>query len=307
MIHETLAATNAVVTLDVALPDVFWGWYVTMNMWAKSIGTGLVFMLFLLLRKNSSEMSGLRTPAIIVSFIMMNVFLLFTLADLHQPFRMWHIFFYPHWTSAITVGAWMATIFVGLEFVMAAMMIRKDKCLLTKNATESFDKLLFWVTLLAIPVTLYTAGIMAEATARELWQMPTESVQMILAATLSGSAAIILLGGSKLSDETKNFFASILGLSALLAFIIYMSEYVFGSMKAEEVTAILAYVKGDGEYATMFWIGQWVAYILPMALVGLYRVSKSNSILTLAAILAIAGLWVVKHVWLVIPQLLPLS
>ncbi len=307
MIHETLAATNAVVTLDVPLPDVFWGWFVTMNMWAKSIGTGLVFMLFLLLRKNASEMSGVRTSAIIVSFVMMNVFLLFTLADLHQPFRMWHIFFYPHWTSAITVGAWMATVFVGLEFLMAAMMIRKDKCLLTSDANATFDKLLFWVTLLAIPVTLYTAGIMAEATARELWQMPTESVQMILAATLSGSAAIILLGGSKLSDETKNFFASILGLSALLAFIIYMSEYIFGSMKAEEVTAILAYVKGDGEYATMFWIGQWVAYILPMILVALYRVSKSNSILTLAAILAIAGLWVVKHVWLVIPQLLPLS
>ena len=307
MIHETLAATNAVVTLDVPLPDIFWGWFVTMNMWAKSIGTGLIFMLFLLLRKNSSEMSGVRTSAIIVSFVMMNVFLLFTLADLHQPFRMWHIFFYPHWTSAITVGAWMATVFVGLEFLMAAMMIRKDKCLLTSDANATFDKLLFWVTLLAIPVTLYTAGIMAEATARELWQMPTESVQMILAATLSGSAAIILLGGSKLSDETKNFFASILGLSALLAFIIYMSEYIFGSMKAEEVTAILAYVKGDGEYATMFWIGQWVAYILPMILVALYRVSKSNSILTLAAILAIAGLWVVKHVWLVIPQLLPLS
>ena len=307
MVHETLAATQAVVTLDVALPDIFWGWFVTMNMWAKSVGTGLVFMLFLLLRKNSSEMSGLRTPAIIVSFVMMNVFLLFTLADLHQPFRMWHIFFYPHWTSAITVGAWMATVFVGLEFVMMAMMIRKDKCLLTSNATATFDKLLFWVTLLAIPVTLYTAGIMAEATARELWQMPTESVQMILAATLSGSAAIILLGGSKLSDETKNFFASILGLSALLAFIIYMSEYVFGSMKAEEVAAVLEYIKGDGQYATMFWIGQWVAYILPMILVALYRVSRSSSILSLAAILAIAGLWVVKHVWLVIPQLLSLS
>ena len=307
MIHESLAATHAVVTLDVPLPDVFWGWYVTMNMWAKSIGTGLIFMLFLLLRKNASEMKGLRTPAIIVSFVMMNVFLLFTLADLHQPFRMWHIFFYPHWTSAITVGAWMATIFVGLEFVMMAAMIRKDKCLLTKDATGFFDKLLFWVTLLAIPVTLYTAGIMAEATARELWQMPTESVQMILAATLTGSATIILLGGSALSDESKKFFGTILGLSALLAFIIYMSEYIFGAMKAEEVAAVLAYVKGDGEYATMFWVGQWVAYILPMILVALHRVSNSSSILSLAAILAIAGLWVVKHVWLVIPQLLPLS
>ena len=157
MVHESLAATHAVVTLDIPLPDIFWGWYVTMNMWAKSIGTGLIFMLFLLLRKNPNEMRGLRTPAIIVSFVMMNIFLLFTLADLHQPFRMWHIFFYPHWTSAITVGAWMATIFVGLEFVMMAVMIRKDKCLLTQDATGFFDKLLFWVTLLAIPVTLYTA------------------------------------------------------------------------------------------------------------------------------------------------------
>jgi len=300
MVEHTLAATNAVVTLDVPLPDIFWGWYVTMNMWAKSIGTGLVFMLFLLLRRNAEEMKGLRTSAMIVSFIMMNVFLLFTLADLHQPFRMWHIFFYPHLTSAITIGAWMATIFVGLESLMIVTMI-------LKKDTVAYDKLLFWTTLLAIPVTLYTAGIMAEATARELWQMPTEAVQMILAATLSGSAAIILLGGNKLSDETKGFFASILGLSALMAFIIYMSEYIFGAMKAEEVAAILHYVKGDGEYATMFWIGQWVAYILPMLLVALYRVSRSSSMLNLAAILAIVGLWVVKHVWLVIPQLLPLS
>ncbi|MEN4052891.1 MULTISPECIES: NrfD/PsrC family molybdoenzyme membrane anchor subunit [Sulfurimonas] len=300
MVHETLAATNAVVTLDVAIPDVFWGWYVTMNMWAKSIGTGLVFMLFLLLRRNPEEMKGLRLSAMIVSFIMMNIFLLFTLADLHQPFRMWHIFFYPHWTSAITVGAWMASIFVALESLMIVVM-------LFKKDTVTYDKLLFWTTILAIPVTLYTAGIMAEATARELWQMPTEAAQMILAATLSGSAAIILLGGSKLSDDTKDFFGTILGLSALMAFIIYMSEYIFGAMKAEEVAAILHYVKGDGEYATMFWIGQWVAYILPMLLVALARVSKSSAILNLAAILAIVGLWVVKHVWLIIPQLLPLS
>ncbi len=300
MVHETLAATNAVVTLDVAIPDIFWGWYVTMNMWAKSIGTGLVFMLFLLLRHNSEEMKGLRLSAMITSFIMMNIFLLFTLADLHQPFRMWHIFFYPHWTSAITVGAWMASIFVALESLMIVVMF-------FKKDTVTYDKLLFWITLLAIPVTLYTAGIMAEATARELWQMPTEAVQMILAATLSGSAAIILLGGSKLSDTTKDLFGAILGLSALMAFIIYMSEYIFGAMKSEEVAAILHYVKGDGEYATMFWVGQWVAYILPMLLVALARVSKSSAILNLAAILAIAGLWIVKHVWLVIPQLLPLS
>ena len=42
--HEILAATQAVVTLDVALPGTVWPWLVTVNMWAKSIDTGFVFL-----------------------------------------------------------------------------------------------------------------------------------------------------------------------------------------------------------------------------------------------------------------------
>ena len=71
--------------------------------------------------------------------------------------------------------------------------------------------------------------------------------------------------------------------------------------------ATLHAVKGAGEYTTMFWIGQATAYILPMVLVLLSISSRSESLLKLAAILAIVGLWIVKHVWLVIPQLLNLS
>ncbi|MCX6076629.1 MAG: polysulfide reductase NrfD [Campylobacterales bacterium] len=300
MVHETIAATNAVVTLDVALPGIVWPWLVTVNMWAKSIGTGVIFMLFLLLKKYPEQAGKLRFQTTVVSIIFIHLFLLFTLADLHQPFRMWHIFFFPHVTSAITVGAWMATAFVGLLFLLAFFsFFKKD------NA--AFDKTLTWVVLLAIPVTLYTAGLMSQCTARELWQMPTESAQMIFAALLSGSAFMILLAGNKLNYEAKKTLGVVLGLSALMSFILYMSEYVFGPMKAEEVAAVLEYIKGDGPYTVMFWLGQWMAYLLPMLLIVLSRASKSENILKLAAILALAGLWLVKHVWLIIPQLLPMS
>jgi formate-dependent nitrite reductase membrane component NrfD len=300
MVHETIAATNAVVTLDVALPGIVWPWLVTVNMWAKSIGTGVIFMLFLLLKKYPEQAGKLRFQTTLVSIIFIHIFLLFTLADLHQPFRMWHIFFFPHVTSAITVGAWMATAFVGLLFLLAFLsFIKKDDA--------AFDKTLTWVVILAIPVTLYTAGLMSQCTARELWQMPTESAQMIFAALLSGSAFMILLSGNKLNYEAKKTLGVVLGLSALMSFILYMSEYVFGPMKAEEVAAVLEYIKGDGPYTVMFWLGQWMAYLLPMLLIVLSRASKSENILKLAAILALAGLWLVKHVWLMIPQLLPMS
>ncbi len=299
MVHETLAATNAVVTLDVGLPGIVWPWLVTINMWAKSIGTGVIFMLFFLLRKYPEAAGNLRFPTTVVSIVFIHIFLLFTLADLHQPFRMWHIFFYPHLTSAITIGAWMATGFVGLLFLLAfASFVKKDNAL--------FDKVLLWVTILAVPVTLYTAALMSQCTARELWQMPTESAQMILAALLAGSATMLLMG-TKLPEEAKRDLGTILGLSALAAFILYMAELVFGPMKAEEVGAVLEFIKGHGEYATMFWIGQIVAYIIPMVLVLLSVINRSTNLLNVAALSALVGLWVAKHVWLTIPQLLPMS
>ncbi|MCK4874420.1 MAG: polysulfide reductase, partial [Sulfurimonas sp.] len=105
----------------------------------------------------------------------------------------------------------------------------------------------------------------------------------------------------------KKQLGMVLGLSALMAFIIYMSEYVFGPMKAEEVAAVMEYIKGDGPYTVMFWLGQGIAYLLPMVFILLSRSSKSESILKLAAIFALVGLAIVKHVWLIIPQLLPMS
>jgi len=297
--HEILAATNAVVTLDVALPGIVWPWLVTVNMWAKSIGTGVIFMLFLLLRMHPESAKNLRLTTAIMAFMFINIFLLFTLADLHQPFRMWHIFVYPNPTSAIAIGSFMASAFLGLLSLLVLLAWKKND--------EAYDKVFLWTTILAIPVTLYTAALMAQCTAREMWQMPTEAVQMILAALLSGSAAMILVGGNKLTYEAKKTLGVVLGLSAFMAFTVYMSEYIFGPMKAEEVAAVMEYIKGDGEWTVAFWLGQWIAYILPMILILLSRSSKSESVLKLAAILAIVGLAIVKHVWLIIPQLLPMS
>ena len=307
MVEHTVAATNAIVTLDVAIPQVIWGWMITLNMWAKSIGTGVIFVgAYLLARYSDKVGDKVKLWMPIVSFIFLNIFLLFTLLDLHQPFRMWHIFFYPHFTSAITVGAWMATVFTGIIFILAVIAVKKYLLKKECKLEGLYNPLLKAAVVLAVPVTMYTAVIMGEATARELWQTPAELVQMLLAALLTGSAVFLLIGGNW-SYEIKRDLAIILGVSAFISFTIYMGEYYFGHMKAEEVAAIIAYVKEHGPYHAMFWAGQWIAFIVPMILVYFSLKSKSSSLLYLAGILAIVGLYITKHVWLIIPQLLPLS
>ena len=292
---------HAIVTLDVALPGIVWGWMITLNLWAKSIATGTVLVgAFLLARhKDEGGVNGIRMLIPIIAFVFLNIFLLFTLLDLHQPFRMINIFLHPHWTSAITVGAWMATALTGvIAFMTFLSLIKKE----TKGL---YDTLLKAAVVLAIPVTLYTAVIMGETSARELWSTPSELMQMAFAAFLAGAAILSFFSG-RWTKEARKDLAIILAISASLALTMYMGEYFF-SWKAAEVEATMAAVHSGGEWNTMFWMGQIIGYMIPIVLSVMAIRDGNGGLLKIAAVCALIGLFIAKHVWLIIPQLLSLS
>ncbi|AKF25435.1 polysulfide reductase [Sulfurovum lithotrophicum] len=315
MVEHGIHATQAVVTLDVALPGIIWGWMITLNMWAKSVGTGVILVgAFLLYRHKKEEMPNIRWMMPLISFIFLNIFLLFTLTDLHQPYRMINIFLHPHWTSAITVGAWMASLFTGLITILMVIgyfdahpNVRKHGAC-AKAAREHsalYEKLFPFVVFLAVPVTLYTAIIMAEASARELWQAPAEVMQMMWAALLAGSAGLIFISGSW-SKESRRDLALVLAIATFFSFLMYMGEYFF-SFKSAEAEATLAYVHSGGEYNAEFWFAMVLGFIIPFFLAVKNMKEDNKTMLRFAAILALIGLYMAKDVWLKIPQLLNLS
>ena len=316
MVESTIHATQAVVTLDVPIQGIVWGSIITVNMWAKSIGTGVVFLAaFLWFRHNKEDMPNLRWAMPIIAFLALNVFLFFTLIDLHQPYRMIHIFTHPHWTSSITVGAWLASIFLGLISILMVIGVA-DKfpgvpfkgCKITqmgRNNSTLYEKIMPFLIFLAIPVTTYTAIIMAQSSARELWQAPTEVMQMMWAALMAGSAALIFISG-EWSKEARKDLALILALSTFFSFGMYMSEYFF-SFKSSEAEAILAFVHSGGSYNIEFWLGMTLGFIIPFFIAVGNMKSDNKTLLKFAAILALVGLFLVKDVWLKIPQMLPLS
>jgi Ni/Fe-hydrogenase subunit HybB-like protein len=315
MVEHGIAATKAVVTMDAAIPGIIWGWMITLNMWAKSIGTGVVLVgAFLLYRHGKESMPNLRWTMPVISFIALNVFLFFTLIDLHQPLRMINIFLHPHWTSAITVGAWMASLFTLLITIMAATGVLsafpdfRRNCALAKTVRAKdgvYEKILPFTVFLAFPVTMYTAIIMAESSARELWVAPAEVVQMLMAAFMVGSASLILVG-EKYSEGAKRDLALVLAISVAVSFMMYMSEYFF-SFKAAEVEATMAFVHAGGEYSAQFWAAMFLGYIIPF-FIAIGSLKKENrTLMKFAALTTMIGLYLAKDVWLKIPQMIPLS
>ena len=311
----TIEATKAVVTLDVPLPGIIWGWMITLNMWAKSIGTGVILVgAFLLYRHKKEELEGIRWKMPLISFIFLNIFLLFTLVDLHQPLRMVNIFLHPHWTSAITVGAWMASLFTALITVMVVIGLLdafpdcRRQCGFAKAVRAKsglYEKIFPFVVFLAIPVTLYTAIIMAESSARELWAAPAELIQMLLAAFMVGSASLILIA-DKWSAAAKKDLALVLALSVFFSFLMYMGEYFF-SFKASEVEATIAYIHSGGSYNVQFWAAMVLGYIIPFFIaMGSLR-EENRTMMKFAAVTTMIGLYLAKSTWLEIPQMIPLS
>ena len=312
---STIEATKAVVTLDVALPGIIWGWMITLNMWAKSIGTGVILVgAYLLMKYKHEDMPNLRWMMPLISFIALNVFLLFTLVDLHQPLRMVNIFIHPHWTSAITVGAWMASLFTGLITLMLAIATANHfsdfqrhngilKALRGKN--DLYEKVFPFVVFLAFPVTMYTAIIMAQSSARELWAAPAEVIQMLLAAFMVGSASLILIA-EKWSKEARRDLALVLMLSVLFSFLMYMGEYFF-SYKAAEVEATLAYIHSGGSYNVQFWTAMILGYIIPFFIAMGSIKEENRTMMKFAAVTTLIGLYLAKSTWLEIPQMIPLS
>jgi len=315
MVENTVQATQAIVTLDVALPGIIWGWMITLNMWAKSIGTGVIFVgAFLLYRHKKEDMPNLRWIMPLISFVALNVFLLFTLVDLHQPYRMINIFLHPHWTSAITVGAWMASLFTGLITIIMligsfdAFPEFRRHCGIAKRVrgiSSFYEKIFPLVVVLAIPVTMYTAIIMAESSARELWQAPTEVMQMMWAAFMAGSSVLIFASSSWTRDTRKDL-ALILAMATFFSFAMYMGEYFF-SFKSAEAEATLAFVHVGGSYNSEFWFGMILGFVIPFFLAVSNMKTDNQILFRFAAILALVGLYLAKDVWLKIPQMLPLS
>ena len=290
-------AGEPTVTLDVLHTGITWGWYVTMNMWAKSVGTGVLLVGAYMMRRHAGSQDFYRKWMPILGFLFVQLTLLFTVLDLHQMFRFWHLFVWPHWTSAIPIGAWLLSIYTGLLVLMAFAAWKKRE--------ELFEKLLTPTVVIAFFTTIYTAALMGQANAREIWQTPTEIAQTLLAATLAGSAAF-LLAGEKGHNERLSL-AWVLGLSAAVALTIFVGELIFAPQKSEDAHYVIHEILLRGSLGTLFTVGLSLAFGVPLVFAVLSVRRHEPVGLKLAAVCGLCGLWMVKHAWLVAPQLLPLS
>lgn len=277
-----------------------WGIHLVMYLLTKGISTGAMFLsaLFWLLG-DSSTLVTLGGPILAVVFAMLTAAVL--VADLERPERFLYILLRPNWSSWMARGAFLLTAHGGIAtlWVLAALL--------------GWHGVLTWLALpailVAIGATAYTGFLFAQGLARDLWQGPHATIDLMVQAAAEGSAAMLVAalvtGGEPATLRTLGL---VLAFSSLAHLVLLVLEHLLApSPTVHHDLAVHAIVRGP--YRRLFWIGALGLGGLAPVLVVAWAATLGYSIALLvpAAVAALAGSLAWEYIWIEAGQAVPNS
>jgi Fe-S-cluster-containing dehydrogenase component/formate-dependent nitrite reductase membrane component NrfD len=279
------------VSYDIPKPKP-WGWKVSLYIWTKSVaaGSGLLAAAAHLSGATGGPLLRWYTPLLALIFLGLTGALL--VADLKRPERFWTVLTRPQWRSWLARGAFIITGYgLALALWVAAAWL---------GAEPALDLLAWPLALLAVATAIYTASLLGQCEARDLWQSPLTLPQLALHALVAGLAALFLAApfyGLRPQAWLAQSFAVLMTLTAALAAADAWAPH------STTNAAAAARSLTRGRHARPFWVAVLGCLLLPAALV----LSGGGSAVFPAAALALAGLLLHSHALVLAGQEPPIS
>jgi Fe-S-cluster-containing dehydrogenase component len=278
-----------------------WGSRVAAYLWTKSVAAGALLLPAAgLLLGNSGEglLGRVVAPLVTLVFLALTAGLL--VVDLKRAERFHYILLRPNWRSWLVWGAWILLAYG----VVAALW------LLAGLAHQAgFLRLLSLPAgVLAVGAAGYSAFLFGQAEGRDFWQSPLLLPHLLVAAVVAGAAVLIPLGlaigtgGSGAESSGLDRLRLALG-AGLVAHAALLGAELFSTHASVDSAQAARLITRGGSWRGRFWGAAVVAGILlPLVLV-LTGAAGAG----IAAILALAGLWVYEDLWVRAGQSIPLS
>jgi Fe-S-cluster-containing dehydrogenase component/formate-dependent nitrite reductase membrane component NrfD len=288
-----------------------WGWRVSTYLWTKSIAAGALLVAAF---GGWDPLYTLAAPALSLLFLLFTTALL--ILDLKRPDRFLYILVKPNWRSWLVWGSWILLAFggVGTLWLLGALGGRPDLISLTKVP----------VVLLALAAAGYSAFLFGQAEGRDFWQSALVLPHLVVAAVLAGSAALMLTvtviaqpgvpcewgpdGPIRCTFDIRvlDGLLAILLVTLVLHFVLLVVELF--SRHAVHDAGQAARLITRGAYRLRFWVGVIGGGVVAPVVLALAAAALDSSVAAgVAALLALAGLWLWEDVWVKAGQSVPLS
>jgi formate-dependent nitrite reductase membrane component NrfD len=242
-----------------------------------------------------------------LSLLFIGLTTLLLVIDLDRPERFFSILTRPQWHSWLTRGAFILISFsaiAGLWFLFEGAVTLNLLVAPISDALRPIFLILGFV--LAVAAAVYTGFLFGQAEGRDLWQSTLLPVHLILQALMVGSGTLlVLVSFVSTPSGTGPALVWMFGVSLVVDLLVTLLGE-FGMPHASETAARAAHDIKEGKYSIHFWGGSIaLGHVVPiiLLLVG-WQVGWPGVI---AALAAIAGLYLFEYAFVMAPQEIPNS
>lgn len=283
--------------------DVFhpraWGPLVGLYLWTKGLGTGPLGILVLALLAGAPASVGEQLAIGIVSLLGVGATALILVADLGRPERFWRILLTPQRRSWLAIGAY---ILVGYSGLLGLWTLGTGLGL-----GGSLMEPLGWLTAVgALLAATYTAFLLGQCEARDLWQNPIVAVVLVGQALLLGGAVVLLVdlafGGSATLLTASRAAIAAGGATHLAALLLGEAFARHPTPNARAASHLLV----RGPFRLAFWLGGVVGGGLVPLIVAL-AFGGEPLVLGFAATVAVFALLWYELAFIAAGQAVPIS
>jgi Fe-S-cluster-containing dehydrogenase component/formate-dependent nitrite reductase membrane component NrfD len=277
-----------------------WGIDLVIYLLTKGISTGAMLLSALLwMMGDRSMVAGLAGPIVSALFALVTAVVL--VIDLEQPQRFLMILTRPNWRSWLARGAFLLTGHALVATGWIALHVSGQIAAISMLAPFAF--------VVALAATAYTGFLFAQGLARDLWQGPHGTIDLIAQAIAEGSAALLVvsffIGGEAATIRT-------LALALAIASVAHLSILVLEHLLTPSPTVhheLAVRAVRSGPYRGLFWIGALgMGGLAPLVSVWLASANGfSLGILVPAALVALAGCLAWEYIWVEAGQSVPNS
>jgi Fe-S-cluster-containing dehydrogenase component/formate-dependent nitrite reductase membrane component NrfD len=272
-----------------------WGLDMALYLLTKGIATGAMLLSAILWGLGDhSVVTRLAGPAISLVFIIATAALL--VVDLERPERFYYILVRPNRRSWMVWGAYFLTAHGAVSALWLAAGWFAFANLLTA---------LVWPAIvISILATCYTGFLFAQGLARDLWQGPQATLDLLAQAVAEGAAALLLVSVISGAESAPLLATTLAGAMVVHLGFISFENLLMPSPTRHHDLAVGAIRRGA--FARLFW-GVAVAGggLVPIAL--LLAAGGSAPIAAAGAMLALAGSFAWEYIWVEAGQSVPLS
>lgn len=200
------------------------------------------------------------------------------LFDLGQPFRFWRLFTTIQWTSPMSIGSWLLSIFLLVAFMYFALWL-PDKARNFVRVPKTWKMVLYplqWQRLtkleirrgklilgaiglpLSIGVGMYTGILLGAIPARPFWNTPMVAQLFLFSAMSTGVGSILFVRalsrqGHPSKDESMllNSVDTVLIVLEIFLIIPFLLHQTLSTWSNKEALELIL----GGPYTGLFWIG----------------------------------------------------